>query len=74
MLLPDNINPNDCIYYNAAFVLQELSFRKQRKILDLYQEISQKKEMSFHIFLFCLDWLYLINCIQIKNGEISKCF
>ena len=74
MLLPDNINPNDCIYYNAAFVLQELSFWEKRKILDLYQDISQKKEMNFFIFLLCLDWLYLINCIQMKNDEISKCF
>lgn len=50
MLLPDNINPENSIYYNGALVLNELQHIGRMNILDLYSKVSESKRMSFSIF------------------------
>lgn len=64
MLLPDNINPENSIYYNGALVLKELQYTRRIKIWDLYYKVSENKQMSFSIFILCLDWLYIITILR----------
>ena len=74
MLLPDNIHPNKSIYYNGAFVVESLQRETRFRILDLYQEVKSKKQMSFSVFILCLDWLYLLEVAKINSkGEIELC-
>ena len=74
MLLPDNIHPNNSIYYNGAFVLDTLQKDISYKIFDLYQEVIAKKGMSFSIFILCIDWLYLLDVARFNTkGEIELC-
>lgn len=74
MLLPDNIHPDNTIYFNGAFVIESLKKDRSYKILDLYQEVKAKKEMSFSVFILCLDWLYLLEVAKFNpNGEIELC-
>jgi len=74
MLLPDNIHPNKSIYYNGAFVVESLQRETRFRILDLYQEVKTKKEMSFSVFILCLDWLYLLEVAKINSkGKIELC-
>lgn len=74
MLLPDNIHPENSIYYNGAFVIESLKQSQKIKLLDLYQEVKAKQSMSFSIFILCLDWLYLIDVVRINNlDEIELC-
>ncbi len=74
MLLPDNIHPENSIYFNAAFVIESLRNNQKFQLLDLYQEVKTKRTMSFSIFILCLDWLYLIDVARINNlGEIESC-
>ena len=74
MLLPDNIHPDNSIYYNGAFVIESLQRDSKYKILDLYQEVKSKKVMSFSVFILCLDWLYLLEVAKINSkGEIELC-
>lgn len=74
MLLPDNIHPENTIYYNGAFVLETIKSSSPNNILDLYQATKAKKEMSFSIFVLCLDWLYLLDIAETNdNGEIRLC-
>ena len=73
MLLPDNINPENRIYYNGALVLNELQYIGRMNILDLYSKVSESKRMSFSIFILCLDWLYIINVAQIEGEEVVLC-
>jgi hypothetical protein len=74
MLLPDNIHPENTVYYNGAFVLQELQSARKLSILDLYQRVKQSRNMTFSLFVLCLDWLYLISAAEInKSGEIELC-
>ena len=74
MLLPDNIHPENSIYYNGAFVINSLKKETSYKMLDLYQEVKTKKQMSFSVFILCLDWLYLLDVAKINpKGEIELC-
>ena len=47
MLLPDNIHPDNSIYYNGAFVIESLKRETKYSMLDLYQEVKSKRAMSF---------------------------
>ena len=74
MLLPDNIHPNNSVYYNGAFVIESLKNTSSQKILDLYQDVKSKKSMSFSIFILCLDWLYLLEVAKFNaKGEVELC-
>jgi hypothetical protein len=74
MLLPDNIHPGLSIYYNGSFVLEELKKMDNQTIMDLYQNVKVKNEMSFPAFMLCLDWLYLIEAARMnEKGYIQLC-
>jgi len=74
MLLPDNIHPENSVYYNSAFVIQSLKQGSGHEILELYQEVKSRKEMSFSLFVLCLDWLFLLEVANMNaKGEIELC-
>jgi len=74
MLLPDNIHPDNTVYYNGAIVLNVLQESGGHTLIGLYQQVKQLKQMSFSLFVLCLDWLYLIEAARIdKNGEVNLC-
>ena len=73
MLLPDNMRPEDCIYYSGAIVLKVLQTEKKISVVDLYCRLREQYSMSFAILQLCIDWLYLIDCVIVKNGEVELC-
>jgi hypothetical protein len=74
MLLPDNIHPENSIYYNGAFVIESLKKEESLELFDLYQEVVSRKSMTFSVFILCLDWLYLLDVAKINTkGEIELC-
>ena len=74
MLLPEKIRPQYSIYYNGSFVLKSLQENKRQMMLDLYQNVKQKKEMTFPIFILCLDWLFLLDIVILNDdGNIELC-
>ncbi|ASD24546.1 ABC-three component system middle component 6 [Ureaplasma parvum] len=74
MLLPDNIHPKLSIYYNGAIIISELNKNPNQKILKLYTKIKNKHDMSFSMFVLSMDWLYIIDYINIDGeGVIKKC-
>lgn len=73
MLLPDNIAPEDSIYYNGAIVLKVVQRERRISLANLFCEVNRSKTLSFPIFLLCLDWLYLINCVSVQNEEVVLC-
>ncbi len=70
MLLPDNIHPEQTIYYNASFVITQLIEYRNVELLRLYQKVIDRKYMSFSTFQLCLDWLFLINVIKSDDGMV----
>lgn len=73
MLMPDNIRPENSIYYNGALVLKVLQETKEQELLELYQAVSKEVKMSFSIYILCLDWLYLINVARLKKEKVILC-
>jgi len=74
MLIPDNIHPEQTIFFNGAFVLKTIQNRHVASLLDLYLEAKGEREMSMPVFVLCLDWLYLLNLITAdEQGNIKLC-
>jgi len=74
MLLPDNIHPEQSIYFNGSFVLQELQKKSKQNLLDLYQNVKEQRDITFQVFILCLDWLFLLNVALLNDsGEIELC-
>ncbi|QSV45440.1 ABC-three component system middle component 6 [Geobacter benzoatilyticus] len=74
MLLPDNIHPEQSIYYNGAFVLQALRERRSMDLLDLYACTQELRRMTMPVFVLCLDWLYLLNLVSLnEQGGVELC-
>lgn len=73
MLIPDNISPDNCVYANAAYVLENLLAKKEQTLTDLFCGVRMRHAMTFSMFLLCLDWLFLIDCITINEERIALC-
>jgi hypothetical protein len=74
MLLPDNIHPEKSIYYNSAFVIESLKKGSSYDLLSLFQAVRAKRQMSFSVFVLCLDWLYLLEVAKFNSkGEVEIC-
>ena len=73
MLLPENVHPENSIYYNGAIVLDVLLKNENIEMLDLFQKVSEVQSMSFPIFILCLDWLYLIDAAKLSNKKVVLC-
>ena len=74
MLLPDDIHPEDTVYFNGAFVLQALQENPSQDFIDLYQQVKRSRHMSMPLFVLCLDWLFLLNAITMNNkGKVDLC-
>ena len=61
MLIPDDIRPEDSIYYNGAVVLKVLQAEKKISVVDLYCLLREQYRMSFAILELCIDWLSLVS-------------
>jgi len=74
MLLPDNIHPEQSIYYNGAFVLKALREHRVMDLLDLYATTQAHRQMTMPIFVLSLDWLYLLNLVRLnEQGGVELC-
>lgn len=73
MLIPDNIHPEDSIYYNGAKVLEVMLKEKRLSVADLYILLRETMAISIATLLLSLDWLFLIDCIRVNDGEVELC-
>lgn len=73
MLLPDNIHPENSIYYNGAIVLKTVQEYGKIDMIKLFHEVNKIKSISFPVYILSLDWLYLINAAINKKGKVHIC-
>lgn len=74
MLIPDNIHPEQTVYFNGAIVLKEIQEGRVMDMLDLYVQANSRKEMSMPTFVLCLDWLYLLDLVDMDDqGKVKLC-
>lgn len=74
MLVPDNIHPEQTIYFNGAFVLKIIQERRVMDMLDLYVQTTSERDMTMPVFVLCLDWLFLLDLITLNDiGKVELC-
>jgi len=74
VLIPDNIHPEQTIYFNGAFVLKAVLKAHGGNLLDLYMDTVAERKMSVPVFMLCLDWLFLLNLIVLtKDSKVEIC-
>ncbi|MFT5337456.1 MAG: hypothetical protein ACI9YL_001459 [Luteibaculaceae bacterium] len=73
MLLPDNIHPENTVYFNGAMVLNLLQTDSSIEFLELYNQVKSNGNISFQTYILCLDWLYLIDAAKLNNGKVELC-
>ena len=74
MLVPDNIHPERTLYYNGALVLKALQVHRELDLISLYEHATIEQVMSFPVLVLCLDWLYLLNLVEIdEQGVVTLC-
>ena len=72
-------HPNLSIYRLGSELLSILAKSpiKEFDTLFLYDSFKEKSatDVSFGYFMLTLDWLYILNLIDLSdNGDIKKCF
>lgn len=74
MLIPDNIHPEQTVYFNAAYVLRTLQRHLRISTVDLYIQTLAERKMTMPIFVLCLDWLFLLGIVTLTDdGEVELC-
>ncbi len=73
MLIPDNIRPENSLYYNGGKVLEVMLCEKRLSISELYVRMREKMNISIATLMLSLDWLYLLGCLEVKDGEVVLC-
>jgi len=55
-------------------ILKVLQKQKKQHLLDLYQAVKQQRNMSFAVFVLCIDWLFLIDVAVLNDkSEVELC-
>lgn len=74
MLLPDTIHPENSIFFNGSIVLNIIQNNHTIYILDLYILTKNASNITYSVFILCLDWLFLINLASMNSkGTVSLC-
>jgi len=74
MLVPDNIHPEQTIYFNGAAVLQVIQKKRMMDMLDLYIETTAHQEMTMSVFVLCLDFLFLLDLVVLnEHAKVELC-
>ncbi len=75
MIIDKNTNPKRDIYYLGGLLLEIIS-KTDNDIcyFDAYLAMKKKENISIKLFSLTLDWLFLINVVDISEGRILKCF
>ena len=75
MLVPDNIHPEQTVYYNGARILKVMQREQTIGLLDLFERVRIEQDISLPVFLLCLDWLFLLNLVVLNtSGMVERCF
>ena len=75
MLLPENIHPENSLYFNGAYVLEALRKVGEASFMNLYIESRKFRDMPMPIFVLALDWLFLAGLVTFNaSGNIEPCF
>lgn len=67
MLLPIDTKPRFSIYYIGGLLLKAMKDYEGHDFLSLYDKIREEYHVSFKLYILAIDWLYLINAVQVDQ-------
>lgn len=78
-MIINEAHPNLSIYRLGASLISILTNSPLEKfdVLYLYESLKKRtsNDISFGYFMLTLDWLYLLNLVELtENGDIKKCY
>lgn len=69
-MFPSKVTPiKDSIFPDLLVIMKAIRI-EQSKPYALYQVVKRRAEMSLDVFLICLDILYAIGYIELKEGVL----
>lgn len=77
MIIDKNINPERDLYYLGGILIDVLQSNDNKEVdyMDLYSQISLKKDITINLYSLTLDWLFVLGLVaKSKNGKIKICF
>lgn len=73
MIILNERNPSNSLYYlGGKILLHMFEFQDGVSALDLYDEIKADLKISFYTMALTLDWLFMINAVEISNGRLKN--
>ena len=80
MILPQDIAPEKSMYVMGSRILQILNNEPHavvdpKMIFDKYCIVHSETKITYNYFLYAIDWLFILNAIEITgNLGIKKCY
>lgn len=77
MFLDNDTNPASDVYCLGAKTIEILASEKDVMVdfFNVYQRLNISQKVSLNLFVFTVDWLFLLGLIKKGNkGYIEKCF
>ncbi len=79
MILPQDITPEKSMYVMGSRIIQILNKEPHnvdpKLVYDKYSLIHPETKITYNYFLYALDWLYILNAIELtENLAIKKCY
>lgn len=74
MIVTSDISPERNLYFLGGKILEKLPKDEPIDSLLMFENLREKFGVSFPLFMYALDWLYLVNLIELTpNGDIRLC-
>ena len=76
MIISRDMNPEREIYYLGAMIIDLLSTNPKDQIsfFDVFGQLNERGKVSINLFALTLDWLFMLGIVNLRNGNVEKCF
>jgi len=69
-MIIDNYNPKMSLYYIGAQILKILKNESVNTITDIYRFLYRNERISYDLFILAIEWMFIINLIDVKDEVI----
>ncbi len=75
MINDKDTNPQRDLYYLGGVVIDILQqASNDESFFDIFEKVRERETISMNLFTLTIDWLYLLDAVNFKNGRLEKCF
>ncbi|EMN7422351.1 TPA: hypothetical protein KD105_003934 [Vibrio parahaemolyticus] len=76
MIVSEDTHPERKVYYWGAIIIEFLCEVDEGEIplYDFFEIMKKRHNISVEMLMLSLDWLFILNAIEQREGRIVKCF